>query len=130
MDRYGVGVVLGVISGAYAIFHSSVSFFFAGRFLVGELNEVVAGYLVALGLAIMVLLGVFLANGGRREAGGALMLIVSLFDLVTSFVLLPSYIIASLPFLFLIASTPFGILGGILILSRKAGTKQDKVSKH
>jgi hypothetical protein len=130
MDRCGVGVVLGVISGAYAIFHSSVSFFFAGRYFVSVLNQVVAGYLVALGLALMVLLGAFLANRGRRVAGGTLMLIVSLFDLVTSVVLLPPFVIASPTFLFLIAHTPFGILGGILILSSKAGTKQDKVSKH
>jgi hypothetical protein len=124
MDRCDVGVVLGVISGAYAIFHSSVSFFFAGRYFVSELNHFVASYLVALGIAIMVLLGAFLANRGRKVTGGTLMLIVSFFDLVTSVVLLPPFVIASLAFLGLIAHTPFGILGGILVLSSKVGTSK------
>ena len=126
MDRCDVGVVLGVISGAYAIFHSSVSFFFVGCYFVSEFNQFVVSYLVTLGIAIMVLLGAFLANRGLKVSGGTLMLIVSLFDLVTSVILLPPFIIASLTFLFLIAQTPFGILGGLLILSSKVGTSKTK----
>lgn len=130
MDRCDVGVVLGVIGGAYQIFQSSVSFFFAGRYIVSEFYQILAGYLVALGLAILVLFGAFLARRGLRVAGGTLMLIVSLFDLITWVILVPPFVVASLLSLYSLSHIPFGVVGGILILSSKIWTKQDKVGEH
>lgn len=130
MDRCDVGVVLGVVGGAYYIFQSSVSFFFAGRYIVSEFYQILAGYLVALGLAILVLFGAFLARRGLRVAGGTLMLIVSLFDLITWVILVPPFVVASLLSLYSLSHIPFGVVGGILILSSRIWTKQDKVGEH
>jgi hypothetical protein len=129
MDRRYVGVVFGFISGAYAVFHSSVSFFFAGRYFVSLLDQVIVGYLVSLGLGILVLSGALFAYRGRRAIGGALMFGTSLVDLVTSVISYPLFIVVSPAVLFAIAHTPLGMLGGILILSSHIGTKQDKVGQ-
>jgi hypothetical protein len=136
MDRCDVGVVLGVFYGLQTIFYSSFSFFFVGRYIVGELNKALAWYLVSFGIGILILLGAFLADRGRKVTGGALMFIVSLFDLVTWIILIPpsmwvilispSWIGSSFVVLFSICLTLFGMLGGLLILSSKTGTKQDK----
>jgi len=125
MDRCDVGFGFGVVSGVISLLQSSI-FFAYYVFSVRMRGYVVAGYLVAAGLSLLVLWAAFKVYKGQKVLGGTVMFATSLSLPVSAilFMLLTSGIIA----IFIIASASFwflfSMIGGILILSKEMKQKR------
>lgn len=124
MDRCNVGVILGFISGVMSLLESSIFFSFKIS-SVGIVKYLIAWYLVALGLALLVLSSAFIVYKGREALGGTIMLITSL-SLPINFILLliPGPVGNMIPVLYYHPQPAsswllFSIIGGILILSTR-----------
>jgi len=131
MDRCDIGFGFGVVSGVMALLDSTTHF----TLLVPSVRIVaylVAGYLVAAGLSLLVLWSAFMVYKGRRVLGGTSMFVTSLFLPVNFilFLLPPSLIggIAYLPVFYYNPILPsfwllYGMIGGILIVSAEMKQK-------
>jgi len=123
MDRCDVGFGLGVVSGVVALLESS-TFFARNVFSVRMVQYLVAWYVVAAGLSLLVLLAAFMVYKGRKLLGGVVMFAASLAPPVNLILLLIPSPIGSM-ILRVLYHNPqvapvwllFGMMGGILILS-------------
>jgi len=130
MDRCDVGFGFGVVSGFIAVLDSTV-YFAVHVSSVRIVAYLVAGYLVAAWLSLLVLWSAFMLYKGRRMLGGIVMFVTSLSFPVNFilFMLPPSIPIGSIP-IFYYNPLPasywllFGMIGGILILSAEMKQKR------
>jgi len=124
MDRCDVGVILGAISGVMALLESTI-FFSLSMSSVKIMEYLIAWYLVATGLAILVLLAALMVRNGNKTLGGTLMLLTSLSLPVNLTLLLISGPVGSMiPVLYYHPQPAsswllLSMIGGILILSIK-----------
>ena len=122
MDRFGVGVVLGVIGGILSLSQFSL-IFFGNVFSVRIVANLIAWYFVAASLALLILCGTFMAYRGRKVLGGRIMLATSLGAIVTNLALMmiPGPVGSMIPVLYyvpLFVSQGFllSMIGGVFVL--------------
>jgi len=77
MDRCDVGVILGAISGIMSLLESTIVFS-STMSSVKIIGYLIAWYLVAIGLALLVLSATLIVYKGRKVLGGTIMLVASL----------------------------------------------------
>jgi len=124
MNRCDVGVILGTISGVMSLLESTI-FFSLSMSSVKIMEYLIAWYLVATGLAILVLLAALMVHNGNKILGGTLMLLTSLSLPVNLTLLLISGPVGNmLPVLYYHPQPAsswllLSMIGGILILSIK-----------
>jgi hypothetical protein len=125
MDRCAVGIILGAVGGIMSLLEFSL-FFFLIIFSVKIVVYVIGWYLVAAGLALLVLWAALIAHKGRKVLGGRTMLATSLGAPITNLALLiiPGPVGSMIPILyyqpiFVSGWLLLSLIGGILILSTK-----------
>ena len=124
MDRCDVGVILGAISGVMILLESSIFFSLTMPF-VKITQYLIAWFLVALALALLVLSATFMTHKGHITLGGTLMLITSLsLPINLILLLIPGPVGSMIPVLYYHPQPAsswllLGMIGGILILSIK-----------
>jgi len=127
MDKCDVGVILGAISGIMSLLESTI-FFSSTMSSVKIIGYLIAWYLVAIGLALLVLSATLIVYKGRKVLGGTIMLIASLLLPINLILLLIPVPIGDLIPILHYHHQPasswllLSLIGGILILSIK--TKQ------
>jgi len=127
MDRCDVGVILGAISGVMSLLESTI-FFSLSMSSVKITEYLIAWFLVAIGLALLVLSATFMTHKGHIISGGTLMLLTSLsLPINLILLLIPGPVGNMIPLLYYHPQPAsswllLSIIGAILILSIK--TKQ------
>jgi len=122
MDRCDVGFGFSVVSGVVAILDSSIRFARLMSYSFRIVEYLVASYLVAAGLSLLVLWAAFMVYKGRRVLGGTVMFVTSL-SFPVNFILftIPGPIGSMIPKLYYPLPTSawllLGMIGGILIIS-------------